>query len=102
YSQGLDADTLNHTASGIKRITARADLRVKMIARKFAETGVTDLFRLIQKLLMQHQDKPMAIAVSQGKWVDIDPRVWRNEYSMKVVVGTGTGDMAERVGSLTQ
>ncbi|KVL90768.1 hypothetical protein [Burkholderia stagnalis] len=102
YSQGLDADTLNHTASGIKRITARADLRVKMIARKFAETGVTDLFRLIQKLLMQHQDKPMAISVSKGKWVDIDPRVWRNEYSMKVVVGTGTGDMAERVGSLTQ
>lgn len=49
YSQGLDADTLNHTADGIKRITARADLRVKMIARKFAETGVTDLFRLIQK-----------------------------------------------------
>ncbi|KVM70128.1 plasmid partitioning protein ParF [Burkholderia ubonensis] len=102
YSQGLDADTLNHTASGIKRITARADLRVKMIARKFAETGVTDLFRLIQKLLMQHQDKPMAIAAGKGEWVDIDPRVWRNQYSMKVVVGTGTGDTAERVGQLTQ
>ncbi|MCO1461202.1 plasmid partitioning protein ParF [Burkholderia multivorans] len=102
YSQGLDADTLNHTADGIKRITARADLRVKMIARKFAETGVTDLFRLIQKLLMQHQDKPMSIALSKGKWVDIDPRVWRNQYSMKVVVGTGTGDMAERVAHLMQ
>lgn len=101
YSQGLDSDTLNHTASGIKNITQRADLRTKLIARTFAETGVKDLFRLIQKLLTNYQDKNMAFQLN-GKWVDVDPRVWRNQYSMSVTVGTGTGDSSERVQQLTQ
>jgi hypothetical protein len=100
YSQGLDSDTLNHTATGIENITQRADLRVKLIARTFAETGVKDLFRLIQKLLANYQDKNMTFQLN-GSWVDVDPRVWRNQYSMKADVGTGTGDSGRRVQQLT-
>lgn len=100
YSQGLDSDTLNHTATGIENITQRADLRVKLIARTFAETGVKDLFRLIQKLLANYQDKTMTFQLS-GNWVNVDPRVWRNQYSMSVTVGTGTGDTGRRVAQLT-
>jgi hypothetical protein len=100
YSQGLDSDTLNHTATGIENITQRADLRVKLIARTFAETGVKDLFRLIQKLLANYQDKNMVFQLN-GEWVDVDPRVWKNQYSMSVTVGTGTGDTGRRVQQLT-
>jgi hypothetical protein len=100
YSQGLDSDTLNHTATGIENITQRADLRVKLIARTFAETGVKDLFRLIQKLLANYQDKNMTFQLN-GSWVNVDPRVWRNQYSMKADVGTGTGDSGRRVQQLT-
>lgn len=100
YSQGLDADTLNHTATGIENITQRADLRVKLLARTFAETGVKDLFRLIQKLLANYQDKNMVFQLN-GSWVDVDPRVWRNQYSMTVTVGTGTGDTGKQVAQLT-
>lgn len=101
YSQGLDADTLNHTATGIENITQRADLRVKLIARTFAETGMKALFRLIQKVLMNYQDQNMVFQLD-GKWVDVDPRVWRNQYSMTVTVGTGTGDMTRRVNQIMQ
>ncbi|WP_430230507.1 portal protein [Paraburkholderia tropica] len=100
YSQGLDSDTLNHTATGIENITQRADLRVKLIARTFAETGVKDLFWLIQKLLSNYQDKNMVFQLN-GQWVDVDPRVWRNQYVMSVTVGTGTGDTGKRVAQLT-
>jgi hypothetical protein len=101
YSQGLDADTLNHTATGIENITQRADLRVKMIVRTFAETGMKDLFRLIQKMLMNYQDQNMVFQLD-GSWVDVDPRVWRNQYSMTVTVGTGTGDMTRRTNQIMQ
>lgn len=101
YSQGLDSDTLNHTATGIENITARADLRVKLIARSFAEGGVKDLMRLIQKVLCSYQQENMVFQIN-GKWVDVDPRVWRNKYSMTATVGTGTGDTTRTVQHLTQ
>jgi hypothetical protein len=101
YSQGLDADTLNHTATGITRITQRADLRVKLIARLFGEGGVKDLCTLVQKVLMRHQDKAMCFEL-EGSWVTVDPRVWHNKYTMKSVVGLGTADQQALINQILQ
>lgn len=96
YTQGSDADTLNKTAAGLENITQRSDQRIKLIARIFAETGVKDLFRLIQKLLAQYQDRSMTMKL-RGEWVDVDPRAWKNQYDMTVNVGLGTGDKTKAV-----
>lgn len=101
YSQGTDADFLNPTATAYKGITQRADLRTKLIARTFAEGGVKELVRLIQKTLMKHQDEKMVFEID-GKWQNVDPRVWHNQYNMRVRVGLGTGDMGERVMMIQQ
>lgn len=101
YSQGTDADFLNPTATAYKGITQRADLRTKLIARIFAESGVKELVRLIQRVLMKHQDQAMIFELN-GKFVTVDPRVWNNQYNMKVRVGLGTGDMGERVMMIQQ
>src|SRR6185437_9894351 len=101
YSQGTDADFLNPTATAYKGITQRADLRTKLIARIFAETGVKDIVKLIQKVLVKHQDQRMTFQL-EGKWVDVDPRTWNTQFNMKVRVGLGTGDMGERVGMIQQ
>jgi hypothetical protein len=101
YSQGTDADFLNPTATAYKGITQRADLRTKLIARVFAEGGVKDIVKLVQKVLMKHQDQKMVFEL-EGKWVDVDPRVWNTQFNMKVRVGLGTGDMGERVGMIQQ
>lgn len=99
YSQGTDADMLNPTATAYQGITQRADLRTKMMARLFAEGGVKDLIRLIQRVLMKHQNERMTFELD-GNWVDVDPMVWNNQYNMKVRVGLGTGDMGARAGHL--
>lgn len=101
YSQGTDSDMLNPTATAYKGITQRADLRTKLIARTFAETGVKELVRLIQKVLMRHQDQRMVFEL-EGKWVNVDPQVWHNQYNMRVRVGLGTGEMGEKVQMLQQ
>jgi hypothetical protein len=95
-TQGSDADILNTTSSGNARMTNRSDMRIKLIARVIAEGGMKDLFRMIQKLLAQYQDKAMTIRLTGG-WVNVDPRAWKNEYDMVVNVGLGTGDKTQIV-----
>lgn len=96
YTQGSDADTLNKTAQGLENITQRSDMRIKLVARIFAETGVRELFILIQKLLAQYQDRSMTLKLN-GDWVDVDPRAWKNQYNTTVNVGLGTGDKTKQV-----
>ena len=91
YSQGQDADSLNKTATGMNIITNRSDSRVELIARVFAETGVKDLFNMVLKLVSQHQDQAAMLKVS-GKWLQIDPREWKNQFDLTINVGLGTGN----------
>jgi hypothetical protein len=96
YSQGGDSDSLNKTATGINVITNRGDLRTELIARQFAETGFTDLFRLMMKLVCQYQKKKAILRLGD-KWTDIDPREWTNQFDLTINVGLGTGNKDQQV-----
>ncbi len=99
YTQGMDADTLNKTASGINQIMAAAQQRIELIARVFAETGVTDLFRKILRLVGAHQNQPRIIRL-RNRWVPMDPRSWNSEMDVSVNVGLGTGNRDQMLGHL--
>lgn len=43
------------------------------------------------ELFSKHQDKPDVVKL-RGKWVEVDPREWRNRFNMTVTVGLGTGN----------
>jgi len=91
YSAGLDADTLNKTASGISMIQNAAMQRIGLIARIFAETGYRHLFRRISSLMRRHQDRPRTIRM-RGKFVEVDPTSWRHEVDATISVGIGHGN----------
>ncbi|MCI0429530.1 MAG: hypothetical protein L0210_03165, partial [Rhodospirillales bacterium] len=91
YMQGLDADTLNKTASGINQIMTAAQQRVELIARVFAETGVKDLFRKILELVNRHQSATRIIRL-RNRWVPMDPREWNTQMDVSISVGLGTGN----------
>lgn len=99
YSQGLDANSLNKTATGINIIQSAAQQRQELIARVFAETGVKRLFRLILGLVTKYQNQKQTIRL-RNKWVDMDPRTWKNDYDVSITVGLGTGTKQEQVGTL--
>ncbi|SOY79938.1 conserved hypothetical protein [Cupriavidus taiwanensis] len=94
YNQGLDADSLNKTATGVTKIMGKGDKRTLMIARIFAETGVKDLFKLCLKVVCQYQDKE-AVVKLRNKWVSFNPREWSDEMDATIEVGLGTGDTSE-------
>lgn len=86
------------TATAANIVTNKADMRVDLIARNFAE-GYTELFRFMLKLVCQYQNKEEQIKLSGG-WVDIDPREWRNQFDVSINVGIGMGNKDQKVAHL--
>ena len=101
YNQGVDADSLNKTASGINQIMSASQQRVELIARVFAETGVKDLFYAILENIQKHQDKAKVIRL-RNEWVQMDPREWSNKFDLTVMVGLGTGSRETQLAALTE
>jgi len=87
-NQGLDAETLDDTASGQAKLMSQANQRIELIARTFAETGVRKLFELVARLTTAHQDKASVVRL-RNKWVEVDPRTWGQEYDITAEVGLG-------------
>jgi hypothetical protein len=91
-SQGTGPTGLQQqTATGMNIITNRDDLRLDLIARNFAEGGITDMFRLMLKLIGKYQDREEVVRLS-GTWTQIDPREWKNQFALTVNVGLGTNN----------
>ncbi|WP_299643286.1 MIC19/MIC25 domain-containing protein [Devosia sp.] len=95
-SQGNAAGPLmSGTATGANIVAAKDDMRVDLIARNFAE-GFVEMFRLMLKLVCQHQDKKTEIRLN-GSWVDMDPREWRNQFDVNINVGLGAGTKDQKM-----
>lgn len=100
HTQGLDADALAQSTKGaFMGAIKQANQRLELIARIFAETGFRDLFRLVHKTILEHQDKPRWLKL-RNKWVPVDVSEWRERDDMTVVVGAGTGNDDEQLAKL--
>lgn len=99
YNQGLDANSLNKTASGVSQIMSAAQKKIALIARIFAETGVKHLFRGIHGDLRRNATKQMTTRL-RGQYVPVDPRHWRHRSDMAVNVALGTGSKDQMVARL--
>ena len=94
-SQGNSAGDLQGTATGMNIVTNKDDMRLDLIARNFAE-GFTDIFKLMLKLVCQHQQEAAEIRLN-GSWLKIDPREWRNQFDTTINVGLGVGNKDQRI-----
>jgi len=96
YNQGLDSNSLNKTATGIQQVMNAAAQRLELVARTFAETGVKDLFLLVHRLVRQNYTKPDIIRL-RNKWVEVDPRSWKNRKDLTISVGLGSGNKDQQL-----
>jgi len=96
YNQGLDANSLNKTASGVSQIMSAAQQRLELVARTFAETGVKDLFMLVHRLVRKNVTKPDIVRI-RNQWVNVDPREWKNRKDLSISVGLGAGNKDQQL-----
>jgi hypothetical protein len=99
YNQGLDADSLNKTATGINAIMTKAQGRLETIARIFAEVGVKRAFRMLLKLMTRYQDRARVVRL-RNTWIAVDPRAWNAEMDVAINVGLGTGNKDQQLAHL--
>ena len=96
YAQGLDADSLNKTATGINTLMTQTQMRMELIARVFSETGVKDLFRKIFELTVKYQDKERIVQLN-NQFVPVMPTEWRDRYNISITVGLGSGSKEQQI-----
>ena len=99
YNQGMDADALNKTATGVNALMSQSQMRMELIARVFAETGVKDLFKRIFELTCKYQDKERVVELN-NQFIPVKPTEWRNRYNISITVGLGTGSSEQQIGML--
>lgn len=99
--QGSDVNAINKTATESNNLLNSAMARIEMIARIFAETGVKDLFKRIQKLSGEYQKEAQVVRLTGNKFVQIDPRAWKTQYNFTINVGLGNGNKDQMVGHIT-
>lgn len=90
YNQGIDASSLNKTASGITQIMSASQQRIELIARMFAETGVKDLFQADVDMNLDYFDEVQMVKVDE-EWVEIDPTTIDGNFDITIEVGIGMG-----------
>lgn len=101
YSQGLDANSLNKTATGVSMIMNASQKRMKLMARIMAEALVAPMFKGIFKTLTDYCMDKVSFRLN-GKFVQYDPQEWRDGYDMTINVGIGTGDVQQQQAFLMQ
>jgi len=96
-SQGLDTDALvNKTVGATVIQLSQSQLRLEMIARTIAETGVRDLFRITHALTQKHATKAEKVRL-RNKWVVVNPREWVRRTDLSLSVGLGTSTTTQLV-----
>lgn len=99
---GLDPEVLqNQSATAASLANAARGERLELIARVFAETGVRGLMRKILRLVVANQDKERVIRL-RNEWVPMDPTDWNADMDVRINVGLGYGNDAQKMAFLGQ
>ena len=96
-AQGLNADSLNQkTATGMNQVLTQSQMRMELIARIFAETGVRDLALKMFELVCKYQQKEKIVRI-RGKYIPMRPYEWKDRVNVTVQVGLGSGSKEQQL-----
>jgi uncharacterized protein YaeQ len=99
-SNGLDPNALqNTTATAVQMTQSAGQGQIEVIARNFAEGGMTRLFKLMLKELITNSPEDELMRMN-GQFMQIDPRVWDQDMNLSINVGLGTGKEDEKAVAL--
>jgi hypothetical protein len=94
-TQGIDANALqNQSATAVAQVFSASQMRLKLIARNFAE-GVRDIFSLLHHTIRSHGQEQQTVRL-RNAWVPVDPRQWKTRNDMTINVGLGTGGKSQQ------
>lgn len=101
YNQGMQADTLNKTATGITAIMRASSQRINMITKNFAESGFKPMLKFLVMLNQRFMDKEQMIRVF-GKPLIVSPDDINGDMDILVETDVGLEKKQQRINALMQ
>lgn len=92
YNQGMDANSLNKTATGMNIIASNSQQRQELVARQFGEF-LKDIFQKLLGLVAQNAEPAEVERLTSKPFVP-----WPSDYDMSVNVGLGTNNKDQLMG----
>ena len=99
YNQGMDAQSLNKTATGIRLLQQASEQRIDYIVRVFAETGVSEALRFMVELNQKYIDQAQVIRL-KNQMLQISPDDLRGEFDIDVNTEAGIGKRNQTIENL--
>jgi len=94
---GLNADALqSSTKSAVTATVSAAQGRIELICRHLAEGGMQSLFKLINHLVIKHQDQEAVVRLN-NEFVAVDPRFWDADKDLTVNVAISKNSDEEKM-----
>lgn len=104
FNQGVAGTELGGSAigsNGVQDMMASAMQRIELMLRVISETGIKRVWKLMLKSLQQYQDRPMQLKVN-GRWLEMNPREWKNNYRLTLSVGVAATSRQQHIGNIMQ
>lgn len=100
-NQALSSDNLNQeTATRFQGIQDAGSAKIELVARNIAEIGYKDLYDGLAWFASHYQNHEAEIIVL-GKPLTVNPNQWKFDHRIKSMVGTGAGDDAKTLETLS-
>lgn len=102
-NSAMNAESLAKGAvgsEGVQALMSAGQQRIRLIARVLAETGIKRLYKLVLKNVTQYQDRAEQVQIN-GRWMQINPREWKNGFRLRVKVGVGAMEKRQEIANLT-
>lgn len=91
YNQGLDADSLNKTATGISKIMAASQQRLRKMARDGAENGLVPMYKHLVNLNKKHLDQAFIFRLT-NEYYEFDPADIQGDFDVEITNNIGLQD----------
>ena len=91
-NQGLQARTVNKTATGMMELIQQANKRLRLVARLFAEMGLKPLYRAMIWMEQHFGDRELVFSVSDSEDMTVRPGDLGGDFDLVVNVGVGNSD----------
>lgn len=91
YNQGLDSDSLNKTATGITKIMAASQQRLRKMARDGAENGLVPMYKHLIELNVKYLDSNFTFRVA-NEFFEFSPDDIKGEFDVQITSNIGLQD----------
>ena len=100
-NQGLTADQLTQeTATRFQGVNEESKAKIELVARNIAEIAYKDLYEGFAWMYKHFQDSELEFFLF-GREMRVNPSMWKFEHTLVAKVGTGSGDSAQALQTLS-